>query len=41
MGGLVPLLHAPLAVAGIAALWVVKAGIGWFLLRRWRARRMR
>ncbi|WP_417721955.1 hypothetical protein [Salipiger sp.] len=42
MGDLLALLHGPmsgLAVAGLAALWVVKAGLGWLAFRWWRTRR--
>ena len=42
MTELLALLHGPVAapgVAGIAALCVLKAAVGWKLLRRWRGRR--
>ncbi|WP_283054209.1 hypothetical protein [Thetidibacter halocola] len=42
MGGLLAHLHGAagtLGIAGLAGLWVVKAAVGWKLLRWWRGRR--
>ncbi|SDE51236.1 MULTISPECIES: hypothetical protein [Salipiger] len=41
MNGLLHFLQTPWGIAASGGLWVVKAGVGYVLLRAWRARRPR